>query len=124
MGDQATARTHLGHAPANYITAVFFPLMGTNRIRPQFIHVSQCARRLRPWQNLLPHQIDGCDRERGLVARTGGAASCFYAALVLGAILAAQPMSRVSSENTLDRIQAGQWVGAWMCWEDKLVSTG
>jgi rare lipoprotein A (peptidoglycan hydrolase) len=30
----------------------------------------------------------------------------------------------VSSENTYDRIQAGQWVVASMYWEDKLVSTG
>ena len=31
---------------------------------------------------------------------------------------------KVSSENTYDRIQAGQWVVASMYWEDKLVSTG
>ena len=42
-------------------------------------------------------------------------------ALVAGATL---PMANVSSENSLDRIQAGQWVVASMYWEDKLVSTG
>ena len=33
-------------------------------------------------------------------------------------------MQKVSSENTYDRIQAGQWIVASMYWEDKLVSTG
>jgi rare lipoprotein A (peptidoglycan hydrolase) len=41
-----------------------------------------------------------------------------------GCVLAVVPMSSVSKENTLDRIQAGQWVVASMYWEDKLVSTG
>ncbi len=38
--------------------------------------------------------------------------------------LSAIPMHSVSSENSLDRIQAGEWVVASMYWEDKLVSTG
>jgi rare lipoprotein A (peptidoglycan hydrolase) len=38
--------------------------------------------------------------------------------------LAAIPIHGVSSENTLDRIQAGEWIVASMYWEDKLVSTG
>ena len=40
------------------------------------------------------------------------------------AALSAIPMYSVSSENSLDRIQAGEWVVASMYWEDKLVSTG
>lgn len=62
--------------------------------------------------------------KRGLVARAGRAVVRLCVVLVAGAILAALPMSKVSSENTLDRIQAGQWVVASMYWEDKLVSTG
>jgi rare lipoprotein A (peptidoglycan hydrolase) len=41
-----------------------------------------------------------------------------------GSILSAVPLYGVSSENTFDRIQAGEWVIASMYWEDKLVSTG
>ncbi len=44
--------------------------------------------------------------------------------LVCGSILSAIPIYSVSSENTFDRIQAGEWVVASMYWEDKLVSTG
>jgi rare lipoprotein A (peptidoglycan hydrolase) len=44
--------------------------------------------------------------------------------LVFGAALSAIPLLSVSSENTFDRIQAGEWVTASMYWEDKLVSTG
>ena len=44
--------------------------------------------------------------------------------LACGAVLSAIPMLSVSSENTYDRIQAGEWVVASMYWEDKLVSTG
>lgn len=44
--------------------------------------------------------------------------------LALGGALSAVPMLSVSSENTFDRIQAGEWVVASMYWEDKLVSTG
>ena len=62
--------------------------------------------------------------KRGLVARAGRAGVHLCVVLVAGAILAALPMANVSSENTLDRIQAGQWVVASMYWEDKLVSTG
>ncbi|MGB8639650.1 MAG: septal ring lytic transglycosylase RlpA family protein, partial [Pseudolabrys sp.] len=62
--------------------------------------------------------------KRGLLARAGRAVMRLCVALVAGAILAALPMANVSSENTLDRIQAGQWVVASMYWEDKLVSTG
>src|SRR6185312_9233201 len=44
--------------------------------------------------------------------------------LVFGSALSAIPLLSVSSENTFDRIQAGEWVTASMYWEDKLVSTG
>jgi rare lipoprotein A (peptidoglycan hydrolase) len=44
--------------------------------------------------------------------------------LFCGGILSAVHISNVSSENTFDRVQAGQWVVASMYWEDKLVSTG
>ena len=47
------------------------------------------------------------------------------ALILLGSgVLSLIQTQRVSSENTLDRIQAGQWVVASMYWEDKLVSTG
>jgi hypothetical protein len=50
----------------------------------------------------------------------------YYFAFVLfcGSILSTAYIHNVSSENTFDRIQAGQWVVASMYWEDKLVSTG
>ena len=44
--------------------------------------------------------------------------------LACAGALSAIPMYSVSSENSLDRIQAGEWVVASMYWEDKLVSTG
>jgi rare lipoprotein A (peptidoglycan hydrolase) len=44
--------------------------------------------------------------------------------LLCGSLLSAAPIQKVSSENTYDRIQAGQWVVASMYWEDKLTSTG
>jgi Lytic transglycolase len=44
--------------------------------------------------------------------------------LALGGLFSVLPMPSVSSENSLDRIQAGSWVVASMYWEDKLVSTG
>ena len=49
-----------------------------------------------------------------------------YLAVVLfcGSVMSAIHINNVSSENTYDRIQAGQWVVASMYWEDKLVSTG
>ena len=49
-----------------------------------------------------------------------------YLALVLccGGVMSAIHSNNVSSENSYDRIQAGQWVVASMYWEDKLVSTG
>src|SRR5450759_4809973 len=49
-----------------------------------------------------------------------------YLALVLccGGVMSAIHSNNVSSENTFDRMQAGQWVVASMYWEDKLVSTG
>ncbi len=49
-----------------------------------------------------------------------------YLALILssGSALAAIPMHNMSTENSYDRIQAGQWVVASMYWEDKVVSTG
>ena len=50
----------------------------------------------------------------------------YYFAFVLfcGSVLSTAYIHNVSSENTFDRIQAGQWVVASMYWEDKLVSTG
>jgi rare lipoprotein A (peptidoglycan hydrolase) len=49
-----------------------------------------------------------------------------YLAIVLacGGALSLAHASNVSPENSLDRIEAGQWVVASMYWEDKLVSTG
>ncbi|HEY6862010.1 MAG TPA: septal ring lytic transglycosylase RlpA family protein [Pseudolabrys sp.] len=44
--------------------------------------------------------------------------------LAFGSVLSVIPMPSVSSENSFDRIQAGEWVVASMYWEDKLVSTG
>src|SRR5690242_12135637 len=44
--------------------------------------------------------------------------------LACGGVLSAIPLLSVSSENSFDRIQAGEWVVASMYWEDKLVSTG
>ena len=44
--------------------------------------------------------------------------------LAFGGVLSAMPVLSVSSENTFDRIQAGEWIVASMYWEDKLVSTG
>ena len=41
-----------------------------------------------------------------------------------GSVVSAVYISNLSSENSYDRIQAGQWVVASMYWEDKLVSTG
>ncbi len=50
----------------------------------------------------------------------------YYFAFVwfCGSMMSVVPTSNVSSENTYDRIQAGQWVVASMYWQDKLVSTG
>jgi rare lipoprotein A (peptidoglycan hydrolase) len=44
--------------------------------------------------------------------------------LAFGGLLSISHVLSVSSENTFDRIQAGEWVVASMYWEDKLVSTG
>ena len=44
--------------------------------------------------------------------------------LAWGGVLSAVPLISVSSENSFDRIQAGEWVVASMYWEDKLVSSG
>ena len=41
-----------------------------------------------------------------------------------GGAISTVHISNLSSENSYDRIQAGQWVVASMYWEDKLVSTG
>jgi rare lipoprotein A (peptidoglycan hydrolase) len=50
---------------------------------------------------------------------------CLLALILLGSgILSLIQTQKVSSENTLDRVQAGQWVVASMYWEDKLTSTG
>src|ERR1035438_6257513 len=49
-----------------------------------------------------------------------------YLGLVLlcGSLLSAAAIRKVSSEDSYDRMKAGQWVVASMYWEDKLVSTG
>jgi rare lipoprotein A (peptidoglycan hydrolase) len=45
--------------------------------------------------------------------------------IVLGSgILSLMQTQKVASENTYDRIQAGQWVVASMYWEGKVASTG
>jgi rare lipoprotein A len=44
--------------------------------------------------------------------------------LLCGSLLSAAPPQDVSKENTLDRVQAGEWVIASMYWQDKLTSTG
>jgi rare lipoprotein A (peptidoglycan hydrolase) len=44
--------------------------------------------------------------------------------VLCGSFLSAAPIQNTSSENSLDRIQAGQWVVASMYWQDKLTSTG
>lgn len=72
--------------------------------------------------------------ERVDTMRSNGSGTCaarvrrtlLYAGCVflIGSVFTVAPAPRVSSENTLDRIQAGQWVVASMYWEDKLVSTG
>lgn len=50
---------------------------------------------------------------------------CTLGLIVLGAGVASAALVRnVSREDSLDRIQAGQWVVASMYWEDKTVSTG
>ena len=48
----------------------------------------------------------------------------FGIVLLCASAASAAYVQKVSSENTFDRIQAGQWVTASMYWEDKLVSTG
>jgi rare lipoprotein A (peptidoglycan hydrolase) len=48
----------------------------------------------------------------------------FAFVLLCGSVMSVAYISNLSSENTYDRIQAGQWVVASMYWEDKLVSTG
>jgi rare lipoprotein A (peptidoglycan hydrolase) len=45
-------------------------------------------------------------------------------ALLCGGSLSVAYVQNVSSENSFDRVQAGQWAVASMYWEDKLVSTG
>jgi rare lipoprotein A (peptidoglycan hydrolase) len=44
--------------------------------------------------------------------------------LACSAVLSAIPVYSVSSENSFDRIQAGEWIVASMYREDRLVSTG
>ena len=48
----------------------------------------------------------------------------FAFVLFCGSVISAVQISNLSSDNTYDRVQAGQWVVASMYWEDKLVSTG
>ncbi len=45
-------------------------------------------------------------------------------ALLCGGLFSVAYSQEVSRENSLDRIQAGQWVTASMYWQDKVVSTG
>jgi len=61
---------------------------------------------------------------KGFVAWAKRRLACLLGLILFGAVMSAFPMPSVSSENTFDRIQAGQWVVASMYWEDKLVSTG
>ncbi|MGH6726861.1 MAG: septal ring lytic transglycosylase RlpA family protein [Pseudolabrys sp.] len=50
---------------------------------------------------------------------------CWLALILLGSgIFSLMQTQNVSSENSYDRVQAGQWVVASMYWEDKKVSTG
>lgn len=44
--------------------------------------------------------------------------------LACGGLLCLALLGSVSSENSYDRIQGGQWVTASMYWQDKVVSTG
>jgi rare lipoprotein A (peptidoglycan hydrolase) len=62
--------------------------------------------------------------KKGLVSWVKRKLARLSVLLVFGSVLAAIPLLSVSSENTFDRIQAGEWVTASMYWEDKLVSTG
>jgi rare lipoprotein A len=48
----------------------------------------------------------------------------FVLLLFCCSLLSAAPPQNVSKENSLDRIQAGQWVIASMYWQDKLTATG
>jgi len=49
----------------------------------------------------------------------------WIALILLGSgIFSLMQTQNVSSENSYDRVQAGQWVVASMYWEDKTVSTG
>lgn len=50
--------------------------------------------------------------------------ACLGLALLFGSLLSVAYSREASPENSLDRIQAGQWVVASMYWEDKVVSTG
>ena len=50
---------------------------------------------------------------------------CYLALVLLAAGAAsAASIAYVSREDSLDRVQAGEWVTASMYWEDKVVSTG
>jgi hypothetical protein len=62
--------------------------------------------------------------KKELVSWVGRKLARLSVLLVFGSALSAIPLLSVSSENTFDRIQAGEWVTASMYWEDKLVSTG
>jgi rare lipoprotein A (peptidoglycan hydrolase) len=64
------------------------------------------------------------DRANALLKRTKAQLYYFTLVSICGAALSAAHIRTLSSENTFDRIQAGQWVVASMYWEDKLVSTG
>jgi rare lipoprotein A len=44
--------------------------------------------------------------------------------VLCGSLLSAAPPQDVSTENSLERVQAGAWVIASMYWQDKLTSTG
>ncbi|HZT28031.1 MAG TPA: septal ring lytic transglycosylase RlpA family protein [Pseudolabrys sp.] len=60
------------------------------------------------------------ERARRLLHQT-----CYLAAVAgFGCLLSPLYASGTSSENTLDRVQGGQWVMASMYWEDKLDASG
>lgn len=62
--------------------------------------------------------------KNGMMSFVGRKLAHVTLVLAFGGLLSIAHVLSVSSENTFDRIQAGEWVVASMYWEDKLVSTG
>jgi cytoskeletal protein CcmA (bactofilin family) len=73
-----------------------------------------------------PPTIEQNAQFEGVSRRLQAKKKLSYFAIVLfcGSVISAAHISKLSSDNTYDRIQAGRWVVASMYWEDKLVSTG